>query len=968
MTRTGAPRYSRRMYLMVLLALIGSGLGAGQAVGFALSTDRAFDLHSCLTDHGLRLTDVAGRASTDTLSQYHACVAGYNRAQIGYLLGGAVIVPALALLLAVGSGLWLRARLRRIPAPSIDPGALTTSFERWCDEAELVGRRRPRLQVVPAGRGFTGTRTTAVPFSRPVVVLPAGYLLPGSEPAATLALAHELGHVRSRDLVLAAATSWAGWLNLPVLIVALIPGAFGPTPLLPAYVWSIILAITLSATVFALRASVLRRRESQADRYALQQPAVQQAGGEHLLRAAAGQRQPPPQPGWQRLFRTHPDPGERVDIAARAEPPWQDGFTFAWITSLLATFTFQAFFVVTISLGGFTWWRPNAGTDFTLALAGPAVFWAAVLVPAWAASDRPMLGGRVVGERSPARWPVLFGSAVGLTLGIYIPAPSGTVSLGSELPSPPVSMFWLVLAGLGISVIAGGFADAARGWTGRRSHWVAVLAAVTASAAALITGWNVAWNALVLHWLNGSEAFDRAFLIGQGAIGWWRWTLPLILAIAVGLSGSLGDLRKLWRPIVGAAVVGAGVALVLTQMRIGTTQTGDEVWLLLTQRWWICALAGWVVLVSTLLTAPAGTRGLPAFCRGLVAGTATAVLAGLAQFARDLLAGESVDNLRNLVGFVRGPGWLLGVLVVVTVPAVLAVRDFAGPADPDRRWVPGTARLSAAVVVVTLPVALTLTGPLTGVRADQSTLQRLAAARLPQPAKPRPAVTQTQPTPQATEQSTGPALDPDRQLRAAQADAILRRSLTRLPHDWRPLEAPKIGPSTSHPATEVRPAACDDLLKRLSAADTARPRSADRVWSAKLHHDGLPLGTTILDVTLTSYRSAAVATETLADSAAQPAKCSKWSTYNATATDHRMNFTLETEPAQRVDGQSWQAVLRAEGRFKLPMNIIAVLYFRVIGRNVVVVSVTQARRQEIDLKQLRLLRDDVMTATVAGLK
>ncbi|HST84112.1 MAG TPA: M48 family metalloprotease, partial [Kineosporiaceae bacterium] len=532
MTRTAAPRYSRRMYLMVLLALIGSGLGAGHAVGYALGTDREFDLHSCLADHGLRLADISGRARTETLLQYNECAAGFNRGQSGYLLAGAVIVPALALLLAIGSGLWLRARLRRIPAPSIDPGAVTTSFERWCDEAELVGRRRPRLQVVPAGRGFTGTRTTAVPFSRPVIVLPAGYLLPGGEPAATLALAHELGHVRSRDLVLAAATSWAGWLNVPVLIAALIPGAIGPTWLRTTYVWSIILAITLSVTVFALRASVLRRRESQADRYALQQPAVQQAGGEHLLRAAA-ERQSPPRPGWRQLFRTHPDPRERAGTAARAEAPWQDGFTFAWITSLLAMFTFQGLNSLTISLTAFAWWRPDAGTDFTLALAGPAVFWAAVLVPAWAASDRSMLGGRVVGERSAARWPALIGSAVGLSLGIYLPAPSSTTSPGAALPSLPVSMFWMVLAGLGISVIAGGFADAARGWSGRRSQRVAVLAAVTAAAAVLITGWNVAWNALVEHWLIGSEAYDRAFLIGQGAIGWWRWTVPLILAIAV---------------------------------------------------------------------------------------------------------------------------------------------------------------------------------------------------------------------------------------------------------------------------------------------------------------------------------------------------------------------------------------------------------------------------------------------------
>jgi hypothetical protein len=132
----------------------------------------------------------------------------------------------------------------------------------------------------------------------------------------------------------------------------------------------------------------------------------------------------------------------------------------------------------------------------------------------------------------------------------------------------------------------------------------------------------------------------------------------------------------------------------------------DALYLMVYQRYWICALAGWTTFAAVLVTvrerdgdrAPVVSR-LPA---ALTAALATAASAGLLQFAATAALGHG-RNLRTFQDSLRLPMWLLLAGVIATLPAVLVV---AGARGHRRRPRPAVVTSGACLVAAALSVVV----------------------------------------------------------------------------------------------------------------------------------------------------------------------------------------------------------------------------------------------------------------------
>jgi Zn-dependent protease with chaperone function len=209
----------RWMYALIVVALAALGAGASQITFFVHDLGHVTSVQSCLLDHGIRLSDPALQDVTGSsahLGDFAGCANPYNRGQGVVMLIGIAATLALAWLLMLISGVAMRRRLRHRASARTGPliEAARARFVHWCDLAGLTGRHRPFLLLARPGRLTDQAFTTALPFSRPTVVIPVGYVHLQQDQL-DVVLLHELAHVRSRDLTWASATWWAGWLNLP---------------------------------------------------------------------------------------------------------------------------------------------------------------------------------------------------------------------------------------------------------------------------------------------------------------------------------------------------------------------------------------------------------------------------------------------------------------------------------------------------------------------------------------------------------------------------------------------------------------------------------------------------------------------------------------------------------------------------------------------------------------------------------
>ncbi|MEV6520559.1 M48 family metalloprotease [Longispora sp. NPDC051575] len=849
------PRQLWWVYALVAAALVALGGGAAQALYYAHDLGGMTAAQDCLSDRGLSLTATAADRNLATSRQIAECAGTLNFRQGVAMIVGSVGTVAVVWLLMVGGGLVTRARLRRgrTPLAATDAArAAADRFDRWCDVWRLTGRRRPRLLLTAPGSLSGQAFATGLPFARPWVAVPASYAY--AEPGQfDLVVLHELAHVRARDLLWTSAVWWSGWLGVPLLLAVLGPFLTRPDTLRLLFGRSLVLAAVLSVVVLVLRVALLRRRELLADAYA-----VRVLGGRSELRAAFGldpDGVPAPVRGSggtgflaragavgvraRGLAATHPPPAVRADPPPGAVEGSEGGFAVAALAGLVAMFAFQHTIVVLSDVLNRVPHDARVPSDVGLGLA--ALLWAGVLVPAWVRRAR---GG------SRSWWGPVLGSVAGVAGGYAAQIPGGVPVSDSQF-GDDLAFSCLVLAAvtLGVTVLA---VCLAVGVSAGRRRAATVLAVVTAALAGTAT-WSVTFTVLSIHIVNRSAAQDRTLVSSMGGhYGGWRYLAP-VLVVCLGLTALAArapgrriepplergpllariradrHLRRLAPVALPAIVVGGlggGVSWVL---RFRPEVSGDLVNLLVHQRWWACALAGWAVTAVLLLThadraptmepdrRPAATgAGFPG---ALAAGFGTAALAGVVTFLSAATSGFGW-NLSTLSYSVEMPLWLLFVTTVATLPAVFLTTG----AIRRRRvapWRTATVALGTTALVGTLVAAL-FWGALAAVAIGPHdwSLNDAVVNRPVAPTRPPAAL----PSPVGPGPAPGGTADPGRSLDDRAAVAVVAGVTPLLPAGYRE------SVPDAHPGlTETEPARCGELFAADAAAENALPRTGQAV-------------------------------------------------------------------------------------------------------------------------------------------
>ncbi|EWC59375.1 hypothetical protein UO65_5321 [Actinokineospora spheciospongiae] len=756
------------VHLLVLLMLASAGAGAAQAF-FEVNNlgDNAAAL-ACLTGTGFTPGDnPVGWQTTvvhlkDVLA---ACTADYTAQHGTAALVGALVLPAVALLLMLVGGFADRRRLHR---REVAVASLAERFGVLCDSQGLVGRSRPRLVLVPPASGVRTAYTTGLPLRPPWVVVPSGYEH-ASTTAFDVVVLHELGHIRSRDLLWASAVWWTGWLLVPSFVLS-VASSLKFSLVLRYYNGSVVTAVVAAVAALVLRAALLRRRELVADGYA-----AEALGDREAVRAAvspAGR----PVPRLRRVFAVHPTPEERRDIGkARL---WESGFLFSAAAGLAAMFAYQ--FALRLSQDTFGSLFDDQRWPLTISAALGALVWAVIVVPAWTR--------RAAGQAGwAAPW---VGSMCGLVLG-FLAHPPGADSRIASIAGErwPALLLFLVV----VSFAATAFAIGCARVPGTRAPRLARVGAVVAVAAVLGGAITAVVHSTIGHAMFEDLAAVRFHLASTG-FDLWGHTPWVVLAGALLIAS--GKRPAEWSVVrqcsgvvlltgtVGGVV--AGLSLVLRY-----SDDVDRRTFLVSQMWWVSALVGVVALLAALVVG----RSVPT----AVATSVLAVLwAGLVQYAVTFADGIG-RNGNMLWASVRNPAWSSFVALLVCAPVALVVsaltrRSHRGPRAFAWGPLAGLATAGLALLLVGGFLA-----PVT-VREDDTRFSLAALAQ--QSPEPLPAVPGT--------------ADPGRPLDGATATAALSGLPALMP---RPFEAEE----PSQPTTRVtfQPESCDDVIAEGAAEEAA---------------------------------------------------------------------------------------------------------------------------------------------------
>lgn len=839
--RTGAevpaPRQLWWVYLLIALALAVMGGGAAQALFVTRDLGQVAGTMKCLAEHHVSLKDTPLR----DIPRFNRCVASYNRHAGIAIIIGSVLAPALAWILMLCGGLLTRWRLG-----GVQEGPATEAhgrFETWCDTWNLTGRRRPRLLLVSSGHAFT----TGLPLARPWIVVPLSYTC--LEPSRfEVVVLHELAHVRSRDLLWSSAVWWAGWLNVPMLLLTAGTALRRPGSLRDQYSGSLWLAAILTVTVLLLRSALLRRRELAADRFALD---VLADPGALCGMFAQERKRHPVLALVRRLTASHPDSATRMSTGPTTQDRWEGGFAMTVAATATAMFVFQNVDLVLTDLGGSTWDDPQLALELSFAAA--SLLWAAVIVPAWAR------------RKASASWRgPLAGMLLGLLAGYYLRIPGASVAVGGKPFEGHLSLLLLALVVVvgGAGTLTTALAVSVAAATGR-SRTVAMTAAILTAFVALTAALETTIIVVTGHSLYGSVADDRSMLNSPGVSRFWLGLTPFFLlaglavvAEATDRTAALAAVRLLfhrqvlrvpsvrnWTVIAVGAAVGGLCAIVSWQARIGPTLTGDPLYVVYSQRSWICALAGAVVTVVILLT----KESAPAPVQAGAAGLLTSMLAGLILYDGAAAAGYG-HSLPVIWDCVQMSAWLLFVMMLVCLPLLhlwaWLLPRVRLPAHPLVRR--RSAILVTGIAVVLLSAALVggMLQRVTVAPGDFDTENRLFNPLDHKMHPPQPSPVPVVPTP-----NPRPADDPTRPLDGTAAHRALTGLEPLLPPEAK-LHQEHRGPSS---LAKIRPARCGELFDQADSAERKLPRSGDATLTYTFPAPAAAEDVVSLDLSVTSY-------------------------------------------------------------------------------------------------------------------
>ncbi|NBE84925.1 M48 family metalloprotease [Micromonospora rubida] len=972
----GAERGLRWLHLLVLLALVAVGVGAGDVVFVVHNLGHWGEVQACAALHDLptdggQVARLVGRGA-----EYDRCATGFEATRQAAQLAGGTAMLVLAGLVVFLDGLSVRLGLsrrgRRRPPDGDAVARIGQRFEFWCDELGLRGRGRPRVVVAPVGAADAQAYTTAVPYGRAVVVVPVAHAY-GRRDVLDLVVLHELAHVRAREVSWASATWWAGWLVVPALLSAMAPVLVAPAAVTGPYAVSLSIAAGAATAMLILRAAVLRRREHAADRFAVDRGDLRDA----LVAAADDDGEIAGRPArWRpgRLFATHPDPSGRV-AALERDDRWEGGFAVAAVVGLAVMSALQSARRVLLHTPDAT--LPLGVDKEDLAVAVAALVWAAATVSIWI--------------RHPAStrrrwWARVLGAAVGLAAGCALPSVGTTASIYATFTAGfgPAALAWLVPALVGVAALAAGLADAVAALPSGARRVVAALLSVL-GAAVLLT--SVALTATLLlygHWAWRSVAIDRVLWSTPGRFQSWAavalvaaCVLPVVArstaptrpptappageipggqvpggVVPGGGSGREGR-WSVWRLALLAAVAGIVAGLVGTAAAapLADRVVGDDAaFFLLSTGWWACAAAGWAVALAILLSL--GARGPDGgVAVAWLAGAGVTAVSGVVRYAGEVLAGRAPAHP---LAFVQRPWWLLTALVLFSAPAAVLVRDVVAarrervgrPPVPRRAWPVPVATLAGAVAV-TCVVALGWSMPVTGRQGD---LARLLAARV------KPAAADG-----ARGRPAGTA--PGRPLTRQGADAVLAEARRGLPSAWPPTRT-VAWTGADDPAT-VRPSSCADRFAAVRQAEERREAATVREVRLEVPAGVLPpLGAT-LNLRLTSYPSADAGEQVVAEARDTVAACPRWSVPAPLADDGVSRRWAVAMPAPDLPYDACRTrITESSSVGGLPAVTGGAMVVVGIGHNVAVAEIAYGRpfRDQLEQKEQGLLDDLAVVA------
>ncbi|RLK25884.1 peptidase M48-like protein [Micromonospora sp. M71_S20] len=787
-TGTGPPLPPDRLgwlYALVLASLISVGISAG---GLYFVADRS------LSRPWAAAVDVCTRAHPVAAAEQSAardrCLAGqFGRRGVVMLAGAGIALGAAAALVLV-LPLADRRRLRRRLTV---PGA-QERFVDLCDRNGLAGRRRPRLIVAapPVRQAYT----TGGVIGAPTVVLPAAVAVAHADPARfDPVVAHELAHVLARDVAWASAVRALIWVPVPAVLAAglLEVAFFGPNA---TYLTALGRATVVAVLTALLAAGLLRRREREADRYA--------AGAGHGERLAALLRAGTAGPTRRRrLLARHSDPATRAAALGRpADPP--GGLTHGLAVGAVAMLATGAADALARDL----FLTAQAAVGPPVAVCVGALLLSLGLLPALVRRAAAGAGGW---------WRPVLGAAIGFAVTAFVatalpvPGSSGV----SARPDVSVALLVAALAGPLAASAAGLCVLLARLVVARRPGSVGWRSATYLVAAA--AGVAVLWPLPAVASVPTDGHAARNWLVFALPRSGWP-LLALLVPLLVGLllrgagEGHRRPPRRWDRGVVAAVLtavlIGAGAALWRTELFPPGTlaEAGRQA----QQRWLLCALTGWAVLVVLAVGRRAGVG------RALTAGWAAGTAAALLQYAHALLTGRA-DGWDTAEAHLLAPLAWLGYLVAFTLPFLVSRPTVPGPVPSSPAGVRGPV---AAVAVLAALLAVAVLGP--GIPGAYAPLPVAEPAGLSAPSI-APVVP---PVPDATPTRSAPGRpDPGRPLTHAQARRAAGAVRAVLPRGWRvPPDRAEGGGSRIDPSA-CRPLAEDSYLDRLGGVERVRERA-----------------------------------------------------------------------------------------------------------------------------------------------
>ncbi|MGC4763799.1 M48 family metalloprotease [Micromonospora sp. DT46] len=904
------------LYALVLASLISVGISAG---GLYFLADRSLSRPWAAT------VDICTRAHpTEAAAQSAArdrCLAGqFGRRGLVMLAGAGMALGAAAALVVV-LPLADRRRLRRRLTV---PGA-QERFVDLCDRSGLAARHRPRLVVAapPVRQAYT----TGGVVGRPTVVLPAAVAVAHADPARfDPVVAHELAHVLARDVAWASAVRGLIWLPVPAVLAAgLLEVAF--FGLNATYLTALGRAMVVAVSTALLAAGLLRRREREADRYAADAGHAGHLAA--LLRAGAvGPTRR------RRLLARHPDPAARAAALARpADPP--GGLTHGLAVGAVAMLAMGSADALVRDL----FLTAHATVGPPVAVCVGAALLNLGLLPVLVRRATAGAGGW---------WRSVVGVAVGFAATAFVatvlPVPgSSGVPVRAEVP---VAMIVAALAGLLAASVAGLCVLLARLVVARRPGSVGWRSATYLVAAA--AGVAVLWPLPAVASVTTDGHVARAWLVFALPRSGWP-LLALLVPVLVGLllrgagEGHPRPPRRWDRGVVAAVLtavlIGAGAAVWRTELFPPGTlaEAGRQA----QQRWLLCALTGWAVLVVLAVGRRAGVgRALTA---GWVAGTAAALL----QYLHALATGRA-DGWDTVEAHLLAPLVWLGYLVAFTLPFLLSRPAVVGPTPS---W-PARARAPvAAVAALAALLAVAVLGP--GIPGAYAPLPVAEPSRATAKSPPAGVPPVPDATPGPTRSVAG--RDPGRPLTRAEARRAAGAVRAVLPRGWQVRPDRAAGGASRIDPPACRPLAEDSYLDRLGEVERVRERaryatvrgptataSTELVIEVRSHADPVP---------------AAV----LAEAESARRACPRFTLGGAGGSAVR--FAVDAQPPPALGEQSWRVDYRlsaGSGRARITGRSAFVIVRA--GHNLVTVYAS-AIAEPLDERLL----DAAVGAAVAGL-